>query len=241
MSTLGSFCQAWSTGRGVRASFLLVALAWAIHASAQDYTLAGAGIRSRPEVDGSSERKTDLIPVLRYYGRPWFARTTQGMLEGGARWRAGPGLDVGAQLAYEQGPGDQDPGSSLGVHAEWDRKLGPVPIDALVRVRQHLDTDRGLQADFRVTAGVYEGYGVLAGVFGQFTLASEKYYRAFYGVNESGLLYTSLGVLASYDLSSRWVLVGSVERRHMSDNAGRSALVVQRSASYGALGLAYRF
>jgi len=225
----------------MRARFLLVALAWALEASAQDATLAGAGIRSRPEFDGASERKTDLIPVLRYYGRPWFARTTQGMLEGGARWSAGPGLEVGAQLAYEQGPRDRDPGSSLGVHAEWDRKLGRVPIDALVRVRQHLDGERGLQADFRVTAGVYEGYGVLAGVFGQFTLASEKYYRAFYGVDESGLLYTGLGALASYDLSSRWVVVGSVERRHMSDNAGRSPLLAQRSASYGTLGLAYRF
>lgn len=225
----------------MRASFLLVALLWALEASAQNPTLAGAGIRSRPDFDGASERKTDLIPVLRYYGRPWFARTTQGMLEGGARWSAGPGLDIGAQLAYEQGPRDTDPGSSLGVHAEWDRKLGPVPVDALVRVRQHLDSERGLQADLRVTAGVYEGHGVLAGVFGQFTVASEKYFRAFYGVDESGLLYTSLGVLASYDLARRWVLVGSVERRHMSDNAGRSPLVAQRSASYGALGLAYRF
>ena len=218
--------------------FLWVGLPELAHAQE---TLIGAGVRTRPEFDGSSERTSDLIPVLRYYGRPWFARTTQGMLEGGARWSVGRGLDIGAQLAYEQGPQDHDPGASLGVHAEWDRKLGPVPIDALIRVRQHLDTDRGLQVDFRTTAGVYESHGVLAGVFGQFTLASAKYYRAYYGVDESGLLYTSLGALASYDLARRWVLVGSVERRHMSDNAGRSALVAQRSASYGTIGLAYRF
>jgi outer membrane scaffolding protein for murein synthesis (MipA/OmpV family) len=204
-------------------------------------TLIGAGVRTRPEFDGFSERKTDLVPVLRYYGRPWFARTTQGILEGGARWNAAPGLDIGAQLAYEQGPLDKDPGASIGVHAEWDRKLGPVPIDGLVRVRQHLDSDRGMQADFRVTGGLYEGHGILAGAFGQFTLASEKYYRAYYAVDESGLLYTSLGALASYDLARRWRLLGSVERRHMSDNAARSALVVQRSASYGTIGLAYRF
>lgn len=224
----------------MRLSFLLLLAAFPCVALSQE-TLIGAGVRTRPEFDGFSERKTDLIPVLRYYGRPWFARTTQGMLEGGARWSAGRGLDVGAQLAYEQGPRDQDPGASIGVHAEWDRDLGPVPVDALIRVRRHLDTDRGLQVDFRATGGVYQDHGILAGVFGQFTVASEKYYRAFYGVDESGLLYTSLGALASYDLAPRWVLVGSVERRHMSDNAARSPLVVQRSASYGTIGLAYRF
>ena len=218
----------------------LAVLGFPCFSQAQE-TLIGAGVRSRPEFDGSSERTTDLIPVLRYYGRPWFARTTQGMLEGGARWNVARGFDIGAQLAYEQGPQDHDPGASIGVHAEWDRKLGPVPVDALIRIRQHLDSDRGMEADFRATGGVYEGHGILAGIFGQFTLASEKYYRAFYGVDESGLLYSSLGALASYDLARRWVLVGSVERRHMSDNAARSPLVVQRSASYLGIGVAYSF
>jgi len=127
------------------------------------------------------------------------------------------------------------------VHAEWDGRLGPMPLDALLRVRQHLDTDRGLQADLRLTAGVYEGHGVLAGVFGQLTYANEDYYRTYYEVPESGLLYASVGALASYDISRRWVLVGSVERRRLTDHATRSPLVAQRSASYLTLGLAYRF
>jgi outer membrane scaffolding protein for murein synthesis (MipA/OmpV family) len=225
----------------MRRSFAVLALLWAASAAAQEYRLVGAGVRTRPEFDGSSQRTSEVIPVLRYYGLHWFARTTQGILEGGARWNVSPGFDVGTQLAYEQGPFDRDPGASLGVHAEWDRRLGPVPVDALVRVRQHLDTDRGVQADFRVTAGVYAGHRLLAAVFGEFTLASEKYYRAYYAVNESGLLNTSLGVLGSYDISSRWVLVGSLQHRHMSDNAARSAFVTQRSANYGTIGLAYRF
>jgi outer membrane scaffolding protein for murein synthesis (MipA/OmpV family) len=225
----------------MRASFLLIALGWALAASAQDGTLVGAGIRSRPQFDGFTERKTDLIPVLRYYGRPWFARTTQGILEGGARWNVGEGTDIGAQLAYEQGPRDQDPGASLGVHAEWEGRLGRMPLDALLRVRQQLDSDRGMQADLRLTAGVYEGHGVLAGVFGQLTYANEDYYRTFYEIEESGVAYGSLGALASYDLSGRWVLVGSVERRRLTDSAMRSPLVGQRSASYASLGLAYRF
>jgi outer membrane scaffolding protein for murein synthesis (MipA/OmpV family) len=218
-------------------------LLWAAGAAAQDYDykLIGAGVRDRPKVDGFSERTTELIPVLRYFGQRWYTRTTQGVLEGGARWNVSPGWYVGAQLAYEPGPGDRDPGASIGVHAEWRRKLGPVPVVGLIRLRQNVDSDRGLLADFRAVSGVYQGHGFLAAVFGQFTVASDKYYRAYYGVDESGLLYASLGVQAAYNLSRHWLLVGSAERKHMSDNAARSQLVVQRSASDFALGVAYNF
>lgn len=225
----------------MRLSFLALACFWAGIACAQDDVLIGAGVRSRPEFDGFSERKVDLVPVLRYYGQPWFARTTQGILEGGARWSVGEGTVLGAQLAYEQGPRDKDPGASLGAHAEWDGRLGRMPLDALLRVRQHLDTERGLQADLRLTAGVYEGHGALAGVFAQVTYANEDYYRSYYDVDESGVVYGAIGALASYDLSRRWLLVGSVERRRLTDHAMRSPLVEQRSASYATLGLAYRF
>src|SRR5712691_5275061 len=69
----------------------------------EDYTLLGAGVRTRPAYDGSASQTTDLIPVLRYYGKPLFARTTQGILEGGVRTDIAPGLALGAQLAYEGG------------------------------------------------------------------------------------------------------------------------------------------
>src|SRR5215831_783437 len=65
-----------------------------------DYSLVGAGVRSRPAYDGSKSQTLELIPVLRYYGRPWFARTTQGTLEGGAQWELTQGLHAGVQLAY---------------------------------------------------------------------------------------------------------------------------------------------
>ncbi|HEX7053100.1 MAG TPA: MipA/OmpV family protein [Burkholderiales bacterium] len=218
-----------------------LALLCAGEACAQGDILFGAGVRSRPEFDGFSERETDLVPVLRYYGEPWFLRTTQGMLEGGARLRIGEGTVIGAQLAYEQGPRDRDPGASLGAHAEWDGRLGPMPLDLLLRVRQHLDTERGLQVDLRLTAGVYQGHGLLAGVFTQLTFANQDYYRAYYDVRQSGVLYGSVGALASFDLARHWVLVGSVERRRLTDHAMRSPLAEQRSASYATLGLAYRF
>src|SRR3990170_1630925 len=107
--------------------------------------LLGAGARNRPVFDGSGDQTTDLIPVVRYYGRPWFARTTQGILEGGIRGTLAQGFAVGMQLAYEQGPLDKDPGASLGVHLEWDGRLGPAPITLLGRLRDYLDAGRGTQ------------------------------------------------------------------------------------------------
>jgi outer membrane scaffolding protein for murein synthesis (MipA/OmpV family) len=223
-----------------RLLFLLIAIPSMVLAQ-DDYTLLGAGLRTRPDFDGASNRTVDVIPVVRYYGRPWFARTTQGILEGGARWSAGRGFDVGAQLAYEQGPRDQDPGASVGVHAEWDTNLGPMPLNLLARVRQHLDSDRGSAADFRATAGVYGSHGIQAGVFGQATVASAKNFRTYYGVGDGGLLFTSLGLLGSYELARRWMLVGSTEVRRLSDDAARSPFVSRRTGVYASLGLGYRF
>src|SRR5262244_576969 len=69
----------------------------------EDYTLLGAAVRTRPAYDGSASQRTDLIPIVRYYGHPFFARTTQGVLEGGARGEIVSGLVYGAQIAYEAG------------------------------------------------------------------------------------------------------------------------------------------
>ena len=203
--------------------------------------LLGAGARNRPVFDGSADQTTDLIPVLRYYGRPWFARTTQGVLEGGARFALKPGLDGGVQLAYEQGPRDGDPGASLGLHMELDTKIGPAPLNLLARTRTQLDSDRGSQADLRATLGIYGGGGLQAGVFGQASWASEKHMQEYYGVSDAGLLFTSLGLLGSYDLSRHWVAVASAELRRLGSAPARSAFVQDRTGHYVSAGLAYRF
>ncbi len=211
-----------------------------------DYTLVGAGIYSRPEYDGSSSQRVDLIPVLRYYGKPWFARSTQGILEGGARAALAPGLAIGAQIAYEAGrkasgaPG-LDPGASFGAHLELDTELGPAPLNLLFRTRKHFDADRGTQADLRFTAGVYGDLRTQAGVFAQATWADTKSMESFYGVHDSGLLFTSVGVLGSHDLSRQWVLVGSVEGRRLASDPARSLIVERRTNYYASAGLAYRF
>src|SRR5262245_46350616 len=90
----------------VRSALPLFALApLAVQAQMQvpDYNWLGAGVRTRPAYDGSAAHETELIPSVRYFGKPWFARTTQGMLEGGARFEVTRALHLGAQLAYEVG------------------------------------------------------------------------------------------------------------------------------------------
>jgi len=219
---------------------LLTAALLAGTAHAQD-TLLGAGLRTRPEFEGSDRQKADVIPVLRYYGKPWFARTTQDMLEGGVQWKTSELLTAGAQIAYEPGPRDRDPGASAGLHLELDTMLGPAPLNGLVRLRWHLDEDRGKEADVRMTLGVYEGSGLRAGVFAQGTWADEENMAAYYGVRQAGLLFTSLGVLGGYDIAPNWVAVASAEVRRLGSDPAGSAIVEERTGVYVSAGLAYRF
>jgi len=247
---------------------LIAPLAALGQSPAEDDVLIGAGLRARPAYDGSASQRGEPIPVLRYYGRPWFARTTQGLLEGGARVELAPGLNLGVQLAYEGGRAasesgflrshnvpDIDLGISFGLHVEWDRKLGPVPITLLARGRRHADADQGAQADLRLTAGIYGEGGVLAGAFAQATWANAKSVQSFYGITPqqsavtglavsdagSGLLFTSIGLLWSVDLSREWLAVGSAEARKLRGDAARSPLAERTSNTYASVSLARRF
>lgn len=228
----------------------------------------GVGVRTRPAYDGSASQRIDLIPAVRYYGRPWFARTTQGILEGGAQWELAAGLHAGAQLAYEGGRlasessflrdhdvRDIGPGASVGVHLEWDHDFGPMPVDVLGRFRQNVDADRGTQTDLRFTAGIFDGGPVLAGLFFQATWASAKSNRFFYGITADqsaatglpefspggGLLFTSGGLLWSADLGRTWIAVGGLEARHLEGDAARSPLAERTWNTYASASIAYKF
>jgi len=223
---------------------LLVVLLLPATAFAQNLgTLLGLGVRSLPEYDGSSKQELELIPVVRYYGPVLFARTTQGILEGGARKEFLPGLAAGVQLAYEGGNDrtDVDPGASIGAHLEWDTRIGPAPLNVLGRVRYHLDGDRGTQADLRSTVGVYGRGGLLAGVFVQATWATDEWVRSYYTTGGGGLLFTAVGVEGAYDLSQRWVIVGSVSARRLHGDAASSPITEDKTNYYASAGLAYRF
>jgi len=226
----------------------------------------GAGVRTRPAYDGSASQRAELIPSVRYFGAPWFARTTQGILEGGARMELAQGLNVGAQLAYEGGRlasesdflrsnnvPDIKPGASVGLHVEWDQKLGPVPVTLLARGRHFVDSDRGAQADLRFTAIVFGGGAITAAVFIQGTWANSKSNQSFYGITlaqgtglpaysaGSGLLYASGGLLWGVDLSREWIVVGGLEARRLHGDAARSPLAERTSNQYASASLAYRF
>jgi len=231
-------------------------------------TLIGAAIWSRPAYNGADNNRLSLIPSIRHYGKPWFLRTTFGMLEGGARIEILSGLTLGGQLAYEGGRdnGESDflavhklptlnPSLSLGLHAELEKKIGPMPIIALLRYRQDIENNRGEQTDFRLTAGIFSGAGLNAGIFAQTTWANKQSANYYYGISvpqsassglaaydaQSGEIFNAYGLLWSYDLSSKWILLGSVESRQVSVAVINSPLVQQSSNRYASVGLAYQF
>jgi outer membrane protein len=233
-----------------------------------DYSWLGAGVRTRPAYDGSAAHETEPIPSVRYFGKPWFARTTQGILEGGARLGVARDLHLGAQIAYEVGRNsseavflasrnvpDIDPGASVGVHAEWDDHIGRMPTTLLARARQFVDSDRGAQGDLRFTAGVLGWGAVSAALFLQGTWASAKSNRSYYGVTPDvsantglpayapggGLLYVTGGLLYGVDLGKSWLVVGNLEARRLQGAAARSPLVEQPASRYASASLAYKF
>ena len=225
--------------------FLALLLVLPSLALAQDPlgTLLGAGVRSRPEYDGASKQDLQPIPIIRYYGRTLFARTTQGILEGGARLEPVPKLWIGAQLAFEEGNDrtDLDPGGSWGFHVEWDMRIGPAPVSLLARTRTHFDTERGSQGDLRASVGVFAGRGLLVAVFAQGTWASTDWIRSYYATEGSGLMFSALGVEATYDLNPRWLLVGSVHGRQLHGHAATSPITEEQTNYFASIGLAYRF
>jgi outer membrane scaffolding protein for murein synthesis (MipA/OmpV family) len=163
------------------------AFPFAAQAELTNDPLIGPGLRWRPAYDGSASQHTELVPVVRYLGQPWFVRSTQGVFEGGWRTEVFPGLHAGAQLAYEPGrrvgesaflqsrnlPGIRR-GASIGLQAEWDHSFGPVPVTLLGRLRRNIDTDLGTQADLRLSAGVFQSGRFGAGVFTQAIWGSAK-------------------------------------------------------------------
>lgn len=235
---------------------------------ATDPTLLGAGARTRPVYDGSAAQHLEAVPVLRYWSPFLFVRSTRGPLEGGAHYEFLPGLDAGVQLAYEEGRKTSESpfliehnlpnvgtGGSYGAHLEWNGKLGPAPINAILRTRQHLKAELGMQVDLRLTAGVFQSWGLSAGVVAEATWADAKSNRAIYGITPQqalisnlpafapggGLLDTSLGLIWSYDLASHWLLVGNLYGKRVEGDAARSPLTEKRTNGYATVGLTYRF
>jgi outer membrane scaffolding protein for murein synthesis (MipA/OmpV family) len=180
--------------------------------SIEDKPYFGLGIRSSPEYDGAPLQQPNVIPVVRYYGRTLFVRTTQGVFEGGARAGLGPGLALGLQVAYEAGyrvseseilrpsgpelPSlvlagsvlavrpmyEVDAGASIGPHIEFDKTISRVPIKVLGRLRRRVVGDSGSQVDLRFSSGIYGNQRIRMGLFVQETWANTRSMQMYYGI-----------------------------------------------------------
>jgi MipA family protein len=253
-------------GRASLALVLLMALPAAAELSNEG--LLGPGLRSRPAYDGSASQRTELVPVVRYFGPLIFVRSTQGVLEGGLRKELAPGLYAATQVAYEGGRrasesgflaghaiADIDRGASVGLQLEWDQRIGPMPITLLARARQHTAADLGAQIDLRLSAGVFKNGAVSAGIYVQGIWANAQSTQALYGITThqsgttglpafaagSGWLSASVGLLGAIDLNPQWALVGSLEVRRLQGDAANSPLVERAWNHYLSAGLAYRY
>ncbi|MEK6209481.1 MAG: MipA/OmpV family protein [Pseudomonadota bacterium] len=228
----------------------------------------GLGARVRPAYEGADSRRGDAIPYLRLYGEHLFARTTQGILEGGVRSKPAGGVVFGAQLTYEEGRvtdesaflkahdfEDIDASASVGVHAEADWKIGLMPLNALARYRRNADSDLGAQVDLRLTAGIFSRWGVNAGVFGQLTWSDEKATQNYFGLTPqqssrtglpaysagAGLRNIAFGILGSVDLSKRWLVLWGLNASRLEGDARNSPIVQEGTNWFLNGGLAYRF
>ncbi len=205
---------------------------------------------------------------MRYYGKHWFARTTQEVVEGGIRAEVFNCFSVGAELAYEGGRATSESdflknhnvetlsaSASWGVHAEYDGKLGPMPINLLLRYQQEAKSGRGAQTDLRLNAGIYGREHLKAGIFAQTTWANDKSVQSYYGITAqqavttglpayspaAGIVSNALGLFWSYDLTAKWMFQGSLEGRQVQGDARNSPLVQVRNNLYVSAGLAYQF
>lgn len=244
-------------------------LATQVHAQpAGDEKYIGIGARLRPAYDGADSNRGDVIPYLRLYGEHFFARTTQGILEGGWRTRPSGGVVFGAQLAYEEGRvtedsaflkehgfADLDPGASLGLHAEGDWNIGPMPLNVLLRYRHDVESDRGAQADLRVTAGILDWRRLQAGLFGQLTWGDGESTQRYFGITPqqaattglpaygagAGLRSIQLGLVGDIDLSRHWVGLWGITAQKLQGDAKNSPIVLDKSNWRANAGVAYRF
>lgn len=233
-------------------------------------TLLGASVQLRPEYDGSRSTEMTVIPVLSYAKDIWFVRTTEGILEAGAKSALIGHLDYGIQAAYQEGRDSRsadflklhhvaniDPSVSLGGFLQYQNSIQSIPVDLVARYRKAIDSERGDQFDLRLTAGIYHSQDkkLSAQIFAQSTWANTKALQTYYGFTSNqaassglpefhpsgGNLVNEVGLWCSYNLSSHWRLMGNIERHDLAGDAKDSPLSEVSHNMYYSLGAAYQY
>ncbi len=148
-----------------------------------------------------------------------------------------------------------NPSASLGLHAEGDWKLGPVPLNALLRCRQDVESSRGAQADLRATAGILDWSRFRAGLFGQLTWGDGDAMQSYFGITpqqaattglpayaaRSGLRSAQAGLVGDVDLAPHWIGLWGITRQQLEGSARNSPLTLDRANWFVNAGAAYRF
>lgn len=240
---------------------------------APEPNLVGAVLQTGPAYLGSDRNTVSVIPVLSLTKQlqpkqTLFLRTTEGVLETGVNHALTDTVTIGAQLAYEDGRTKNgfsnglkflsiNPSLSYGMHLQWERNIGPVPVDVLVRYRKDIDDARGAQVDMRIFAGIYGGEHekLNLGVFAQRTFADQQAMDTYYGLSagnasrlqqssyrpHAGVLNSELGLWGAYHIYPGVYLVGYAERIFLGNQAKNSPLDRNDHIRYFSLGLAFEF
>jgi outer membrane scaffolding protein for murein synthesis (MipA/OmpV family) len=130
-----------------------------------------------------------------------------------------------------------------------------MPLNALLRVRHDLDTDKGNRADVRVTAGILDWGRFRAGIYGQLTWSDDKSTQRYFGLKTqqsatsglraynagAGLAYGELGVLGDVNLAKHWLGLWGASLVQLQGDAKDSPLTRDRTNWFANAGIAYRF
>ena len=243
----------------------------AIAEDESDPNILGLALQSGSSYLGSNSNKISIVPIIMLANGPWFAQTTEGILETGFQQDFLKNYTIGIQLAYEDSRlqrdssflkqhniGDIKASASYGAFLQYNNNLFQIiPIDLLVRYRKDINSARGSQLDLRLTTGVYGGEAKRLNVeaFAQTTYANQNSSQYYYGisqeqslistlnpyVNKSGFLSSQIGFWASYDVTTNWLLVGDIEVTRLQGDARNSPIVRNRTNNSALIGLAYKY
>ena len=142
-----------------------------------------------------------------------------------------------------------------GVHVEHSTHIGPAPLSTLIRLRQRSGSDRGALADLRMELGIYGSGRIGLQTYVQATWANQTAMMSDFGIKAlnasysdiqpysptSGIRDTVIGLAGKIDINPDWIVVASLERKQLRDNAAKSPITEEKNANIFTIGTMHRF